>query len=370
MVELQPQVPWPNSHLSNRGSIPEIGSRDIGIILRGASLHLGVLSTRSVNPCDMDATTERGFWRMSQVGLPDTPLPKGSPFMGIARSALDTYRPQQTPKELYHYTSTSGLLGILTNHSLWFTDTRYLNDSSEVLWGVGVVTKVAEAFANTRKEDRDKILVDRVVQRLETISMPNRAAVFCLCESANLLNQWRDYGRDVVSYSLGFDPTKLHMPEGYNFPPILIKMIYDEAKQIEIAQRVVAGVYAKAMLLPAETRDDPDRVSFLIDSAAHELSLVTYWFKNPAFEAEQEWRLLLEAGMIQNMGNTPLFRPSHVGITPYFEFKPTNEQLLPVTSLMVGPCSWPDAAMAAAHLLLNERGYAGLRLNASTIPIR
>ena len=32
---------------------------------------------------------------------------------------------------IYHYTSSEGLLGILRDKTLWFTDTMALNDSSE-----------------------------------------------------------------------------------------------------------------------------------------------------------------------------------------------------------------------------------------------
>lgn len=133
-----------------------------------------------------------------------------NPFAGIARKALDQHRTSELPKELFHYTTATGLLGIIGQNSLWFTDSMFLNDSSEVLWGVQVVTDVANTLSKSL-EPPSASLVQDVISRLRQISIPNRAAVFCLCEERNLLNQWRDYGRDVVSYSLGFDPAKLHL---------------------------------------------------------------------------------------------------------------------------------------------------------------
>ena len=38
---------------------------------------------------------------------------------------------QYNNKLIYHYTSSSGLLGILSSESLWFTDFSVLNDESE-----------------------------------------------------------------------------------------------------------------------------------------------------------------------------------------------------------------------------------------------
>lgn len=38
-----------------------------------------------------------------------------------------------TPKELlYHYTTLTGLLGIVGSNKLWASDIRYMNDSAEL----------------------------------------------------------------------------------------------------------------------------------------------------------------------------------------------------------------------------------------------
>lgn len=34
-------------------------------------------------------------------------------------------------EELWHYTSSTGVLGIIKNDSLWFSDRRFLNDKTE-----------------------------------------------------------------------------------------------------------------------------------------------------------------------------------------------------------------------------------------------
>ena len=39
-----------------------------------------------------------------------------------------------TPKILYHYTSSTGLLGILTSKSVWGTHVNYLNDAQDFIY--------------------------------------------------------------------------------------------------------------------------------------------------------------------------------------------------------------------------------------------
>src|SRR5262245_4608139 len=38
----------------------------------------------------------------------------------------------QPPRGLYHYTNSSGLMGILSSKKIWTTKLQYLNDSSEI----------------------------------------------------------------------------------------------------------------------------------------------------------------------------------------------------------------------------------------------
>jgi hypothetical protein len=43
------------------------------------------------------------------------------------------------PQRLYHYTSQSGLLGILSAKTLWATRIQYLNDSTEFAYALGLL---------------------------------------------------------------------------------------------------------------------------------------------------------------------------------------------------------------------------------------
>src|SRR5712671_6860096 len=46
------------------------------------------------------------------------------------------------PRLLYHYTSADGLLGMLEGRQLWATNVRFMNDTSELGYGIGLVREV------------------------------------------------------------------------------------------------------------------------------------------------------------------------------------------------------------------------------------
>jgi hypothetical protein len=50
-------------------------------------------------------------------------------------------RTSPRPKRLFHYTSQAGLLGIITSNVLWATNVLYLNDSSELAYGLSIAER-------------------------------------------------------------------------------------------------------------------------------------------------------------------------------------------------------------------------------------
>src|SRR5687768_2712440 len=52
------------------------------------------------------------------------------------------------PKILYHYTSAAGLQGILDTRRMWATHARFLNDPSELDYGLQLVRQVVTNYRN------------------------------------------------------------------------------------------------------------------------------------------------------------------------------------------------------------------------------
>ena len=52
-------------------------------------------------------------------------------YLKVNNGVLEKLSKEETPKEIYHDTSTKGLKGIIEHKHLWFTDRFCLNDMSE-----------------------------------------------------------------------------------------------------------------------------------------------------------------------------------------------------------------------------------------------
>ena len=53
--------------------------------------------------------------------------------------------------DIWHYTSSYGLKGILENHKLWFSDRRFLNDPTECNYLYKLIAKNKNLFENYNK---------------------------------------------------------------------------------------------------------------------------------------------------------------------------------------------------------------------------
>src|SRR5262245_35461511 len=77
-------------------------------------------------------------------------------WVGTAKTAIQITRvadevlgeDAEIPHELFHYTDTSGLIGILGGKGeLWATDTRCLNDTGELKLGLELLDQAIQAQA-------------------------------------------------------------------------------------------------------------------------------------------------------------------------------------------------------------------------------
>jgi len=62
---------------------------------------------------------------------------------------------QIPPAELFHYTTSAGLLGMLQSQCFFATERSYLNDLREVLWGISVIK---ETLAKLKSKVSDELL--------------------------------------------------------------------------------------------------------------------------------------------------------------------------------------------------------------------
>ncbi len=274
---------------------------------------------------------------------------------------------EPAPDSLFHYTSAAGLLGILGDHKLRFSDASFCNDGSESVYGVSLVSESLDRFTKDMEPEL-KIGAERLKDEVAHAMAFFQPVVFCMSSENNLLNQWRDYGNDVVPYSIEFDPGALCAWKDFNFPVYLSRVVYDLAEQIPLINEMIASMFNKAKHLFGIELTDVEQAD-VYKSAATELCWLVCRFKNRAFSAEKEWRLISHLPDLRQQREAS-YRTSSLGVVPYYEyFKPDPEARLPVRSVTVGPSPYAEVSLAALNRFLFDKRYPVLS-QYSTIPIR
>src|SRR6266404_2318800 len=110
----------------------------------------------------------------------------------------------RTPdKPLYHYTTQSGLLGIIGSRKMWVTHTQYLNDRREFLHAVDLVR---DELGNRLKTSSASVTRHQLLQMEEMLQSSPQSINVCVCsfsEEPDLLSQWRAYG-GPAGFAIGF----------------------------------------------------------------------------------------------------------------------------------------------------------------------
>jgi len=167
---------------------------------------------------------------------------KDKSMLHEAMSQLYSDKPQRT---LYHYTSLTGLKGIIEQRNIWVSDICYLNDSEELRhlgrWLDDTAGRLEQslgpqkALTQFREWLRHWFLVD---------SGPS-LFVGSFTERGNLLSQWRGYCPRGRGVSIGFSPSKIiEHAQRHSF--MIGKCVHDSQTKSDLALRVINAIISAA----------------------------------------------------------------------------------------------------------------------------
>lgn len=261
------------------------------------------------------------------------------------------------PAVLFHYTTPSGLLGVLETKTLWATHARFLNDAKELDYGLSLIRDILGSYPPAD-------LVSAVSDHLRA----SRPAYFlaCFCAVDDLLSQWRAYSRTATGYTLGFDAR--YLPADH-----LVEVLYEPAAQ-EAAVRSAIDDHLKQV---GEYPEDYRR--FSLQAALLRLAIQ---FKHPTFREEREWRLVYcledEHSGFDYTSWRATFRATDRFVVPYLEVQlattPGNWDwdILRLKSVRIGPTADPEEARYAVTWMLWSYGYSDTETSvlSSDTPLR
>ena len=268
------------------------------------------------------------------------------------------------PEFLYHYTTAQGLLGILQSGRLWASNSRFMNDPSEIVYATRLFRKVSlaelDAFnARGFKAKGVDLVREYIMGWLQEYEENARVFVACFCTSGDLLSQWRGYGAYGGGYAIGLYGKYVGVSRLTLRPreAVLRKVIYDPAIQERLIREQV-----RALCDLNSVRNRVAPVVLGLELFLRFFSECLNCFKDPAYAQEEEWRAIRFGREGPKVLFQPKWRTNSGRVVPYTELDITRKSgvqkgKLPINVIWYGPTLNPDATERALRLLLESQGY-------------
>lgn len=249
-------------------------------------------------------------------------------------------KPTDVPERLYHFSDGAGLSGIVHGRALWASLATCLNDASEVAFGLSRVHEVIDA--KLAKKDSAFLRHTKAFLKAAIVE----PYVTCFCGSVDRALHWLHYGRSGSGMALGFEGSRLVPNDHF----ILIRVIYDVAVFDAKLHSVLAGfeqrIAEHAPGLPHRAWV-VDMEEFAAKLAAVLLAAQVASVKNPAFAAEEEWRLVctemdghwMPHREVGDQSPDKLFRMSGQRVVPYRKVEYKDADSFPLREIVLGHSS-------------------------------
>lgn len=287
----------------------------------------------------------------------------------------------ELPPVLYHYTTAKGLLGILQTGQLWATNSRFLNDPTEIEYATKLFRRVAEEEFSKYGPEPTPHVANRkwwVNSSLDYYEQEAKVYVACFCANGDLLSQWRGYGAAGGGYAVGFatahlSPSLTSVALVPNTSLRMRKVIYNPNTQEGLVRERV-----RALCEPGKSSGQGSRQSANADAwFSTFFSECLNCFKDPAFEEEKEWRAIqFGRREFRDIPNLKFdFRTSGSRIIDYtlLDLKPSEGKYtgkLPISVVRYGPTLDPKTTERSLQILLRAHGYSAdlVELKQSIVP--
>lgn len=297
--------------------------------------------------------------------------------------------------DIFHYTSPSGLIGILQTRTFFFTDSQFLNDYRERV----NINEDLDLFwrNNQRKYDKRFVkLLNKVrVEQYEDASfsymegkeeLPCRYFVWSLSEEPDSLTMWKYYSKNdgYHGYCLGIFNTAL-----------IDEWIDRITKVAVISSKVKYYSYEKQEIIAAAVNRlytiwQSYEISALLDEKVRRefeswISVESLFFKDECFADEKEIRYVAIAPTEQ-LGKLHYdydgrtykmydFRIVNGVLTPYIKM-PFNfwnvDECWAIDYIGIGPCHNSEQKKAGVQQLIASLDYqlANICIATSKVPVR
>ena len=260
----------------------------------------------------------------------------------------------RTPVDtLYHYTSFSGMLGIIDSGTLRASDIRYMNDSAELRHTIELLSQHVNRriLAGCDEPALLNQLLEWLTHRVVSGPMLFGASFRA---NGNLLSQWRGYSVHGKGVSLGFDPRHISACAGRQAFQVG-KCLYDESAQSRLVEQIVDAIELLARSGSAAAARPDNGWSAVFEQVEADLLRIAAILKHPAFEEEQEWRIV--SPVVRDGAEFPVsFREGSSMLVPFYRFdlRYPAEQRIPLDHVYLGPTTNSELSLKSLELFLRQ----------------
>lgn len=195
---------------------------------------------------------------------------------------------QYNNKLIYHYTSSNGLLGILSSESLWFTDFSVLNDESEGNYIYNLVKDVL--YSGNYSED----YISLVIEEMNQLHLKNKYFICSFSLNGDSLPMWSYYSKSSskLGYNIQINVFDLFCSMNRNIRDndylnlSYYNLIYDANIQKETIKTILDKYYNSFLNI--------SKIEYIKEFLHTDIRLFRFIFKHPSFIHEEECRFILE----------------------------------------------------------------------------
>ncbi len=231
-----------------------------------------------------------------------------------------------------HYTSASGLRGILEEETFRATNIKFLNDEQEFQHALNLIKEIIPTSRITAGASGYQVheqFIDELRRSLDSLDNFKADSVFTISfsEETDLLSQWRGYCPSNNGYCIEFNVENLAKAVSKDFPDAhLVRCVYDDDEKNKLIRQTLNRYWNIYFPL-----DDKDRRNLLEEQTKAILLLAAY-FKNSSFSEEKEHRIVVIRDFDSEI---PLrFREGVYSLVPYIEVPAPREF---VAGIRIGP---------------------------------
>jgi hypothetical protein len=283
--------------------------------------------------------------------------------------------------EIFHYTDMDGLHGILKSRGFWLSEAKFLNDSEEIYHGLNLTKMLIGKLLEKARYKSFFSVLEATLVELKNNNFKNKYIASFSLEADNL-EQWRAYAKNGAGVCIGFSTKGSGKYPHFSYSNLwkTHRVIYNDKQKLWILHLIIFTYYF-------EFKKDPQRESSngLLEEEyahflAHSLTTVFINFKNKAFEAEREVRLVYDMGDPLNRFNEKHYRNVNNILVPYICTNDTKLKdrdgtklevdLLPLSKIIVGPVSNQKIIVESIQNFIEDIGYSDIIVELSKVPYR